>query len=103
MRPREYGSQALRGIIVTDVEVSTPLDPFMTIKAAAAYCALSKRRIERAVNTTPDKALVHYRLGKRIVIRRSDLDAWMARYRHVCRPSLRAVVEAASRLKHASA
>jgi hypothetical protein len=95
MRPRDYGTKALRGVIVEDIEVSTPLDPFMTLRAAAQYTSLSKRRLEYAIGGLPGDALPHYRLGKRIVVRRSDLDGWMTRHRHECRPSLKAVVAAA--------
>ena len=70
------------------IVVSTPLDPFLTLKAAAEYTGLSAKTLRRAVNDAPDRALPCYRVGAVITIRRSELDAWMALRRTVGRPSL---------------
>lgn len=78
----------IRGIIAERVVVSTPLDPFLSLKAASDYTGLSVKTLRRAVNDTPDRALPCYRVGAVILIRRSEADAWLAQRRTVGRPSL---------------
>jgi excisionase family DNA binding protein len=85
----------VRGVLAERVVISsTPLDPFLSLKAASDYLALSVKTLRRAVNDSPDRALPSYRVGAAIVVRRSEADAWMAQRRTVGRPSLaRAVRE----------
>ena len=78
----------VRGVVAERVVVSTPLDPFLSLKAASAYLGLSIKTLRRAVNDVPDRALPCYRVGAAILVRRSEADAWMAQRRTVGRPSL---------------
>ena len=79
----------VRGVLAQRVTISsTPLDPFLTLQAASRYLGLSVKTLRRAVNDNPDRALPCYRVGAAIVVRRSEVDAWMAQRRTVGRPSL---------------
>jgi excisionase family DNA binding protein len=78
----------VRGVLAERVEVSVPLDPFLSLRAASAYLGLSIKTLRRAVNGPPDEALPCYRVGAAILVRRSEADAWMAQRRTVGRPSL---------------
>jgi hypothetical protein len=42
----------------------------------------------RAGNGPPDWALPHYRVGNKILVRRSEFDRWLDGHRHRGRPSL---------------
>ena len=56
-------------------------DPYLPLKALAAYAGMSVRRLRTAL-TDPAHPLPHYRPGGgKIVVRRSDFDRWMARFR----------------------
>ena len=78
----------VRGILAERVVVSTLLDPFLSLKAAGEYSGLSVKTLRRAVNGAPDRALPCYRVGTAIIIRRSEVDSWMAQHRTIGRPSL---------------
>jgi excisionase family DNA binding protein len=78
----------IRGVLAERVVVSTPLDPFLNLKAANNYTGLSVKTLRRAVNDVPDRALPCYRVGAAILVRRSEVDAWLAQRRTVGRPSL---------------
>lgn len=74
----------VRGLLAERVVVSTPLDPFLPLKALAAYSGLSVR-ILRAYLSDPERPLPCYRVGGKILVRRSEFDSWIARYRQVGR------------------
>ena len=78
----------VRGVLAERVIISTPLDPFLSLKAAADYAAVSVKTLRRAVNDVPARALPAYRVGAAIVLRLSEVDAWLAQRRTVGRPSL---------------
>ena len=78
----------VRGVLADRVVISVPLDPFLSLRAAGEYIGLSTKTLRRAVNDTPDRALPCYRVGAAILVRRSEVDAWMAQRRSVGRPGL---------------
>jgi lambda repressor-like predicted transcriptional regulator len=83
--PRDQSGQAVaqvRGVLAERVVVSTPLDPFVSLRALATYSGLSVRTL-RAYLTDPSHPLPCYRIGGKIVVRRSEYDTWAARYRQV--------------------
>ena len=59
---------------------ATSWDPYFSIKALTSYSSLSERLL-RAFLTAPDHPLPHYRVGGRVVVKRSDFDAWIEVYR----------------------
>ena len=72
----------VRGVLADQVVVSTPLDPFLPLKALADYSGLSVRTLRDYLAD-----LLHplpcYRVGGKILVRRSEFDAWIARYRQL--------------------
>lgn len=79
---REVGQ--IRGVLAERVVISTMLDPWLPLKALAQYSGLSRKTLLRLM-TREENTLPHYRLtdtGK-IVVRRSEFDAWMEQYRRL--------------------
>ena len=72
----------VRGVLAQQVVVSTPLDPFLSLRALAAYSGLSVRTL-RSLLTAPAHPLPHYRIGGRLLVRVSEYDAWTLRYRQL--------------------
>jgi Helix-turn-helix domain len=77
----------VRGVLAERVIISTQLDPFLSVKALAAYSSLSVRKIRDHLDD-PANPLPCYRVRGKIVVRRSEFDAWMQQYRARGRPSL---------------
>ncbi len=63
-------------ISVREVLVYLETDRFMDLKEAAQYLPLSERTIRQHLNEIP-----HFRYGKKIIFRRSELDRWMEGFR----------------------
>jgi excisionase family DNA binding protein len=74
----------VRGVLAERVVVSTPLDPFLSLRALAAYSDLSVRKLRDHLED-PAHPLPFYRVGGKILVRRSEFDTWMAQYRRVGR------------------
>ena len=70
----------VRGVLAERVIVSTHLDPFLSLKALANYSGLSVRTL-REYLTDSVNPLPHYRVGGKILVRRSEFDGWIATYR----------------------
>ncbi len=79
---RQHPVAQVRGVLAERVVISTPLDPFLSLQALASYSGLSRRKL-RDYLTDPAHPLPCYRIGGKIVVRRSEYDAWAARYRQV--------------------
>jgi excisionase family DNA binding protein len=80
--------------------VSIPIDPFLSLKAASGYTSLSIQTLRRAVNAGPHHALRCYRVGAAILVRRSEVDAWLTQRRTVGRPSLIAAMRELGMVKN---
>jgi excisionase family DNA binding protein len=78
-RPGQLVRQ-IRGILAEHVIVTTTLDPFLTLKALASYSGMSVRKLREylAASVHP---LPYYRVGGKILVRRSEFDTWMASHR----------------------
>ena len=70
----------IRDMIVERIVFSTELDPFLSLKALASYSGLSVRKL-RAFLVDPLHPLPSYRVGGKILVRRSEFDVWMTGYR----------------------
>jgi excisionase family DNA binding protein len=78
----------VRGILPEKIVISTVLDPYLSLKALASYSGLSVRTLRTYLEKSPAEALPCYRVGGKLLVRRSEFDAWMAQYRAQGRPSL---------------
>jgi excisionase family DNA binding protein len=68
--------------VVERVVLSAGLDPYLSVGAAAQYTSLSQRTI-RGLLSDPVQPLPYHRVGARVLLRRSDLDCYLAQHRHV--------------------
>jgi lambda repressor-like predicted transcriptional regulator len=71
--------------------VTVPLDPYLSLKALSRYGGLSVRTL-RGYLTDPVHPLPHYRINRKLLVRRSEFDHWISRYRQCGRPDLDALV-----------
>jgi hypothetical protein len=81
----------VRGVLAERMIVSTPLDPFLSLKALAEYSSISIRKL-RDLLAEPAHPLPHYRISGKILVKRSEYDTWAARYRHVGSEDVDAIV-----------
>jgi excisionase family DNA binding protein len=81
-----------RDMLGAQVVVCTHLDPFLSLKALASYSGISVRKL-RASLVDPVHPLPAYRVGGKILVRRSEFDAWMAAYRRVGAVDVEGIVE----------
>ena len=81
----------VRGVLAERVVVSTALDPFLSLKALAGYAGLSVRTLREYLDH-PTRPLPHYRVGGKILVRRSEFDAWIAAHRRVGRADVAGIV-----------
>jgi hypothetical protein len=82
----------VRGVLAETVVISTPLDPFLSLRSLAAYSGLSVRTL-RAHLHDPAHPLPCYRVGGKIVVRRSEFDGWMVTFRQRGRVDVDQVVD----------
>jgi lambda repressor-like predicted transcriptional regulator len=77
----------VRGVLAERVVVSTPLDPFLSLRALSGYSGLSTRTLRNHL-LDPGHPLPYYRIGGKIIVRCSEYNAWAARYRRLGSPDL---------------
>lgn len=87
-RPVSREAGLVRGVLAERVVISTPLDPLLDLRALATYSSLSRRTLRSFLELPPDTALPCYRLPGKVLVRRSEFDGWLERYRTRGRPSL---------------
>ncbi len=66
--------------IIENMVIRADLDPYLSLKALSAYSGLSVRSLRDALKD-PMRMLPHYRLGGKVLVRRSEFDRWMAQFR----------------------
>ena len=81
----------VRGILADQVAVSIPLDPYLSLRALASYSGLSIRRLRDLLDDL-SHPLPCYRIGGKILVRRSEYDAWATHYRLIGRGNVDRVV-----------
>ena len=67
----------LPGTVAEGVAVSVPLDPYLSLRGLADYSGLSVRKLRDLIND-PAHPLPCYRVGGKLLVRRSEYDAWVA-------------------------
>ena len=72
--------------------VPIPLDPYLSLKALASYSSLSVRTL-RAHLSDPLHPLLCYRVGRKVLVRRSDFDRWIQGFRDVAFDKITAIVD----------
>ena len=87
------GDHTLR--VIEAVSLQTEWDPWFSLRGLAGYTALSRRTLQDLVND-PTDPLPSYRVGGKILVRKSEVDTWMAKRRN-------RKAEAAARLAAADA
>ena len=81
----------VRGVLAERVVMSAPLDPFLPLKALATYSGLSIRTLRTHLEDS-GHPLPCYRIGGKILVRRSEYDTWAARFRQVGNPDVDRIV-----------
>jgi excisionase family DNA binding protein len=76
----EATATGVRGALVEQLRLGISLDPFLSLKALASYSGLSVRKLREYLDD-PRHPLPQYRVGGKILVRRSEFDAWIAAYR----------------------
>jgi hypothetical protein len=93
-RVRRVGAERPTLAVVETVTLTGPADPYLSLRALAAYSSCSVRWLRDRL-TDPVHPLPCYRLpGGKVLVRRSEADAWLARYRRIGHPDVEAVVTA---------
>lgn len=72
-------------------------DPLMDLQGLAAYSTLSGRTLQDLLND-PRDPIPSYRVGTRVIIRKSEFDAWLSR-----RSNVNVIANAHARLATADA
>ena len=82
----------MQGILPERIVLSTTLDPYLPLRALATYSGMSVRLLRDCL-TDQAHPLPHYRYGGKIVVRRSEFDAWISAYRRVGRSDVADIVD----------
>ncbi|MBI4574547.1 MAG: helix-turn-helix domain-containing protein [candidate division NC10 bacterium] len=67
--------------VIEGAVIQTEWDPLMDLRGLSAYSTLSRRTLQDLIND-PDDPIPSYRVGNRVLIRRSEFDAWLSRRRN---------------------
>jgi hypothetical protein len=67
--------------VIEAVNITTDLDPFLSLKGLAGYSGMSVRKLRDCL-TRPVSPLPYYRVDGKILVRRSDFDSWMDAFKH---------------------
>ena len=86
----------VRGVLAEQVVFSSTLDPFLSLRALANYSCVSVRKLRELLEDSVHP-LPHYRLGAKILVRRSEFDGWIAAYRQVGQADVGRIVDTVMR------
>jgi hypothetical protein len=89
-RPAPTEIQTIRPI--NSVVAYTVLDRYFTIEGLMQYSGLSRRSIRKYLELNPTDALPCYRTPNKILIRQSEFDEWMQKFRSRGRPNVEATL-----------
>ena len=67
--------------LIEAVNITTTLDPFLSLKGLAGYSGMSVRKLRDCL-THPVSPLPCYRVDGKVLVRRSDFDRWMEAFKH---------------------
>lgn len=77
--------------IVGEISASVDLDPYLSLRSTSSYIGLSVRSL-RAWLIHPSRPLPCFRIGGKILCRRSELDRWAENFRHIGRDDIENMV-----------
>jgi hypothetical protein len=83
--------EPFRGVIAEHVAPGTPLDPYLPLKELSKVCGYGVRWLRYRIHDPVDP-LPYHRPGGKIIVRRSEFDAWMARRQRIGTPDIDRVV-----------
>ena len=81
-RVPRIGQDRPRLLVAEGIELTTPADPYLNMKALSQYSGCSVRWLRDRL-TDPHHPLPCYRVDGKLLVRQSDFDAWISVYRHV--------------------
>jgi hypothetical protein len=88
----QLGQDRPRLVVVEELALASPADPYLGLRALASYSGMSVRWLRDRL-TDFHCPLPCYRLpGGKVLVRRSEWDAWIARYRRVGDPDVERIV-----------
>jgi predicted DNA-binding transcriptional regulator AlpA len=67
--------------VIEMVSINLDLDPFLSLRGLVGYSSLSRRTLQDLINA-PQDPLPSFRIGGKILIRRSEFDHWIDRHRN---------------------
>lgn len=107
--PAKLGQDRPRLAVVDELTLTTPLDPYLSLRALATYSGCSvhwlRDRLTDPAHPLPcfwlpgGKVLVRksgkrvVRRGSKVLVRRSEFDAWISAYRRTGRPDVEQIVD----------
>jgi hypothetical protein len=71
---------SVRELALSSKEPGWELDPYLPLKTLCGYAGLSIRYLRSRLKD-PVRPLPHYAMGGKILVRRSEFDAWIAAFR----------------------
>lgn len=71
---------------------AVPLDCYLPLRDLAHYSGISVRKLREHLREPAD-SLPHFKVGGRILVRRSEFDAWMLRHRRVSSDDLNGLID----------
>jgi len=77
--------------VTTSVRLAADTDAYLPLKALAQYSGLSVRTLRTCLGR-PAHPLPHFRVGGKILIKRSEYDAWAEHFRAVAADRVDALV-----------
>lgn len=72
--------------------ITTQDDGYLSLAALSAYSGLCVRTLRSRLRD-PQAPLPHFRIGSKIVVKRSDYDAWVLRFRDARPGTLDTIVD----------
>src|SRR5262249_15603125 len=76
------GAERPRLLVVEGIVLSSPADPYLALRALVSYSGCSIRWLRDRL-ADPHHPLPCYRVAGKILVRRSEWDAWITRYRAI--------------------
>jgi hypothetical protein len=89
--PRDPLGDRPRLVLVEGITITSPEDRYLSLRALATYSGLSVRKLRDYFND-PARPLPCYRVGGKLLVRRSEFDTWIAAYRHAGRADVDQIV-----------